>query len=1198
MHEVRGRLGRWRLVRLGLIPAVIVLVAAFATPASADYQQVAEHFGVGGEAEHLQGATGIAINAAGVGGVEAGSFYVVGENHLVLRYGPGTAGESPPFREAWGWGVGNGAPEYQRCGPALTTDSLQHTFSSCTFPSPGGGEEPGHFLVLGSVAVDQATGDVYVLNVHAGGGREHHLIEVFTAKGVPIGEGFGDAGSETQIPPESIAEGPEKLHFLFPSQASIAVSDTGVVFVNDGDYNQVVGGVQRIMRFEPCSTGDYEHYCYAVGKDIPAPEDAVFIRMALVPSDRLVAATPENIYEYELGGTPSAICSYVVSGQLKSMTANPVTGEVFYYVAGTDKRIHRLTACNSTTGGFVEAQEPIRPEPETRKLSAMAVNPQLAWNFLRPEGTLYAVDAEGHTSPLNRGIGDVFAPAEILSPSVESESVAVALPTSVALQAQIDARGHATSFVFEYLSQAEYSANGESFEGVNQAKRAPALGEGKLIGLGIGTASETIESLLPDTEYRFRVVASSECEGSPPVHPLCVGVGAPASFRTQRPAAGGLPDQRAYELVSPVQKNGGEVFPAAPRLGSCQGECKPPGGGITSVFPMQSAPNGDVVAYMGFPFSSDEGAATFNSYISRRGAGGWETIAASPRLLATKGGEDLAYSAQLDQGVVDQPTEPRLSTAAPTGYANLYLQQDTNYPSALTPLLTATPPHRGPGSFVLEYGGHSPNFASQYFAANDALTGATQFAPAPPDPGASNLDLYEWREGTLSVVNVLPGNLAVASGAAFASSSPDTHAVSNDGRRVYWESAGHLYEREDGQVTREIKQAGKFLVAAESGLTVLLSNGCLYSLLTEACTDLSEGQGGFEGVAGQSGALSKIYFVDTAALAGSGLNERHQEAEAGKPNLYLFETAGTTRFIATLATSDGSNTTGTLADWAPAPGARTAEASPDGRFLAFASTRELTGYDNVGPCQEVSGEFKDVPCKEVFIYDSTTARLSCPSCNPTLEPPRGNSILRRIEGAESVRAWIPQPRYLTNSGRLAFDSQDRLSPYDTNGRVEDVYEEEPAGVGSCVQSGGCVSLISAGRGSIDSNFIAMDQSGANIFFTTRERLVARDTDELIDVYDAREGGGFPNETEKSPPECQGEACQAPTGSPLSPISGSSSFQGPGNVKPHKPKTCQKGRKKRKGKCVRKATQKPHKNRKHHNNRKHGSPANKKKGGAK
>ena len=72
------------------------------------------------------------------------------------------------------------------------------------------------------------------------------------------------------------------------------------------------------------------------------------------------------------------------------------------------------------------------------------------------------------------------------------------------------------------------------------------------------------------------------------------------------------------------------------------------------------------------------------------------------------------------------------------------------------------------------------------------------------------------------------------------------------------------------------------------------------------------------------------------------------------------------------------------------------------------------------------------------------------------------------------RPTLPQPRYLTDSGRLYFDSQDSLSPFDTNEGVEDVYEFEPEGVGGCKRRAGCVALISAGREGVDSNFLAAD----------------------------------------------------------------------------------------------------------------------------
>jgi hypothetical protein len=727
------------------------------------------------------------------------------------------------------------------------------------------------------------------------------------------------------------------------------------------------------------------------------------------------------------------------------------------------------------------------------------------------------------------------------------------------------------------------------------------------VGAG-GVVTAPVSGLTPETAYRFRVIATSGCKGAG--EPLCETIGQTVSFYTYQTTGAGLPDGRVYELVSPAQKQGGEVFPADDEVRSCLGECKPPGAQVFSVFPMQSTPDGDAVSYMGFPFSSSEGASVFNSYISRRTATGWRTTAMSPRLQENR--TKLSYAESLDQGVITTEGSVPLVAGAPAGYSNLYLQ-DAQNPADPRPLLTEAlfkslsgsgRPYRGAGLLVLQYAGHSPDFAAQLFEANDSLTPSGAYAPQPPDPGSAGKDLYEWREGQLALVNVLPGNTTVATGASFASASPDTNGNADGGRRVFWTAGGHLYMREDNRITREVHDPGSFLTASPDGLEVLLHDGCLYSMTTTSCSaDLTQGRGGFLGIAGQSRDLSRIYFIDTAVLPGE--NEREEEAEPGKPNLYLYETGAGTRFITTLASADGTSGGGTLDDdWAAAPGARTAEASPDGRYLAFGSTAPLTGYDNVGPCH-VGGtsedaadlHFIDAPCTEVFLYDSAAGRLTCLSCNPTGEAPLGNSTLRRIYGSEG-KEWLPQPRYLADQGRLFFDSSDRLSPRDSNGRVEDVYEAEPEGVGSCARVAGCVLLISAGTGSVDSNFLAMDENGENVFFTSRDQLVKQDTDNLLDVYDARVGGGFPSEGEAALAGCRGEACQTTTTttttttSPsVAPVSGTSSFQGAGNVKPAEAKSeskpvvrvqqkaqrCPKGKIKQKdGKCVKAKAKKPRK----------------------
>src|SRR6185312_15320490 len=181
-------------------------------------------------------------------------------------------------------------------------------------------------------------------------------------------------------------------------------------------------------------------------------------------------------------------------------------------------------------------------------------------------------------------------------------------------------------------------------------------------------------------------------------------------------------------------------------------------------------------------------------------------------------------------------------------------------------------------------------------------------------------------------------------------------------------------------------------------------------------------------------------------------------AAEGAPNLYAWSQGAGSRFVARLDSKDNLNTGGGggVADWAPTPANRTAEASPDGRYLAFLSRAALTEYDNTGPCEEISGTgtFRPSPCPEVYVFDSATGILACASCDPAGPPPLGWSVLRRIKQGE----MLAQPRCLSDTGRLAFDSQDALSQFDTNGSAEDVYEWEPAGVGGCDHGEGCVGL--------------------------------------------------------------------------------------------------------------------------------------------
>jgi hypothetical protein len=88
---------------------------------------------------------------------------------------------------------------------------------------------------------------------------------------------------------------------------------------------------------------------------------------------------------------------------------------------------------------------------------------------------------------------------------------------------------------------------------------------------------------------------------------------------------------------------------------------------------------------------------------------------------------------------------------------------------------------------------------------------------------------------------------------------------------------------------------------------------------------------------------------------------------------------------------------------------------------------------------------------------------------------------------------------MLNDGHVLFNTTATLVPQDVN-RQADVYEWE----------NGAPHLISAGTSEAGSSVFAdASANGNDIFFTTGQSLVPQDEDEISDVYDAREDGGFP-----------------------------------------------------------------------------------------
>jgi hypothetical protein len=739
---------------------------------------------------------------------------------------------------------------------------------------------------------------------------------------------------------------------------------------------------------------------------------------------------------------------------------------------------------------------------------------------------------------------------------------------------------------------------------VLSAPATEAVEKAELTATGFQTVSLQLNGLSPATTYRFQLIAENEAGAAEP--------GETAGFTTLGTLEVPLLDGRVYEMVSPANKQG-EVFPPEPGatlgLGGTCTNCVP--GFSQQKAPMQSSPDGDAIAYEGGPFT-DGLAYGANEYVGRRGSSGWATTPLSGTEYAEHAQQGFkGFSNDLSRAIIYQ-IEPALSPDAPANYANLYLREGTG---TLQPLITQAPPQRSSGEteagLHINYAGANAGtssvlpFTHVVFQANDALTEEVPgVAPEAPEVAANETNLYEWSEDELHLVNVLPNNGEASANAVIGSGQILTsggenfdfdHAVSDNGSRIFWSArpSGQVYLREGGTTTIELADhEGKFLTATPDGSKVLLSDGVIYDVDTEGQTDVTGGLGGFLGMAGASDDLSRVYFVDSEVLVGSGENERGETATATNPNLYLWE-KGEPQFIATLLIQD--NDEEAMGVWHPAPGNRMAQTTGDGRFLAFESRAKLTGYDNTVKEREgcIGATGKGQPsCFEVFEFDAETGALTCPSCNPAGVQPLGQSNLSQMRTSGE---FFPQPQNLPpeGEGRLFFESQDTLTQRDVNRNIQDVYEWEPNGVEDCTRPEGCLALISSGSSPKDSQFINASANGNDVFFTTSQQLVSQDQNTSIDLYDARVGGGI---AEAGSGVCEGEACKRPPSTPPS-------FETPGSSgiagnEPAPPKPAPQPKPKCKSSYVRKGNKcvKKHKPKKHHK-AKHRRAATRKKGGA-
>jgi hypothetical protein len=592
-----------------------------------------------------------------------------------------------------------------------------------------------------------------------------------------------------------------------------------------------------------------------------------------------------------------------------------------------------------------------------------------------------------------------------------------------------------------------------------------------------------------------------------------------------------LGDCRAWEMVSPVDKNGGEAF----------------GNGTNS----SASTSGDGLVFSAhgtFADSVGSGVVGLSVYLARRTSGGWLTHAITP---ASRPDTNQVLGASTTVEVFSDD----LSHALTFGYDLPGALDDVPERKSLYVEDTATRALRTVSIFQRpgeEVGKDFPPYPRPEFLNGQEIYGAstdlqhvawvtaaqllpTGTAPGYPQPGEPR-NVYTWNDGTIHLAGVLPDGTLPPDGSRV---EPEGYegirgTMSADGSRQTFlasPAAGtpsqlyQLYLRIDNTRTAWITKPENpsFSVSGEpenvhfEGMT---PDGKHVFFVTE----------------------SPLLEADTAS--GPDLYRWTDSPDpASDDNLTLITDDGSAvnqaGFGAALVgiSDDGSRVfvqgiDGVIKLWEEGTGIRTVDpAAPRNPELKEKLTLTATqpGNARVSPDGNWLAYIKGF---QMHLYDREGDDLIFVGGGATVVPAMSSGDRYDYVGA--------RPRFLSNDGRVFFSTQAALVPEDVNG-VYDAYEFD----GRSEE----LHLLSSGRGSAPAMFADASRSGDDVFFATRQALVSADTDGgALDFYDARVGGGF-SEPDPPPAGCFEEACQgalAPTPGPMA--APTARLRGAGNVK--------------------------------------------------
>jgi hypothetical protein len=823
--------------------------------------------------------------------------------------------------------------------------------------------------------------------------------------------------------------------------------------------------------------------------------------------------------------------------------------------------------CTPEAAGIPPGASPQEVEAE---LSGLSVN-NASYRF-----RLVATDGEGTI------VGRTLTFTTSGEPQISEVRAADADQTSATLEALVDPRGFGTAYRIEWGTTPNYGNTATS--GSIGADEAAQRLRPRLTGLS------------PATTYHYRVVATSTA-----------GTTVTPDRELETLGACGLPERRCYELVSPRDP----------------GQVGRPGEEQSNEIRFQGTSASGTLAYSvagGLP-GTTKGAQVL--YVGTRGATGWASSQFSPPIVAQGGllgsssgsSLTLGMSPDLSCAIVasNQPlTDDAVAkSVVEDGGVNLYRRN----PDGSYTLITDLPPENPGGvdetgfaTEEYELVGFSPDCQRIYFESTfhyPRVGGVDQNS----EVGVKGWRLYEWNDGSLRPVGLVPDGSAETAAPAVAADPKReitgnyANDVSADGSRIFFsaerrasdntEEIGRigLFVREDGTVTRDVSKSetavpdlgatfeyatedgSRVFFTANAGLTAETSSEGTdlyeYDLGTDELTDLSPEPGphGAEvgdvphgalrgGLVGASRDGSVVYFVAQGQLdPGHGGTFEENQAD-GTISLYRVED-GSIRYVATVSRKDLKPFFGLVTrSFKP-----TSRVSADGRYLLFQSLNAVTGYESGG-------------APEAFLYDSeaTAEPMVCLSCRTDGRPSLG--LLPNPPLATQKSPFRLNARLVFRSGRplVFFESWDRLASGATEGNPN-LYEwahgqvfnivSEPPGLNVPPEHTGEENFSG---GHLTLNFADASEDGTDLYFAVPAALNWEDKEGRPGVWDARIGGGFaePQQGTACEPTVEG-SCSSPAAAvPPTPGASSATVSGPENAK-HKNHKKKKHRKKNKKK---------------------------------